>query len=46
MREREQAQWARDIQDWLRVYTSEIQSYQAWQSQQRPPPPPGPPTFY
>ena len=45
MREREQAQWARDIQDWLKVYTSEIQSYQAWQAQQQPPPPPGPPTF-
>jgi hypothetical protein len=45
MREREQAQWARDIQDWLKVYTGEIQSYQAWQAQQQPPPPVGPPPF-
>lgn len=45
MREREQAQWARDIQDWLKVYTGEIQNYQAWQAQQRPPPNTGPPPF-
>ncbi len=45
MREREQAQWARDIQDWLKLYTGEIQNYQAWQAQQRQPPPPSPPTF-
>lgn len=45
IREREQAQWARDIQDWLKVYTSEIQSYQSRIAQPPPPPPTGPPTF-
>ena len=42
-RAREQAQWARDVQEWLRAYTDEIHRWQAWQAQgagpQSPPAP-------
>ena len=36
-REREQGQWARDMQDWIRSYNDEVQAYYAYWGTHPPP---------